>query len=149
MARPLEELEATAPDHPMGVIGMVRRHESVPPAPDDEDGHRLGEVETVDGAHRLTAHPDDRAHRRKESGAPDAVGQKPVSVGDLDQIGAERPAGPLKRRSQEARARIGGAVAAMKGPAPGSVAARSSGLTSGPSPPLETSTSRSRISGNW
>ena len=121
-------------------------------APDQQRGDAGGEVEAVAGVDALAAGVDDRAHRVQEGRAGLAVGQRGVGAGELVEV-RWRAAG-RRVRAGAPRARPPHRAATPRAPAararrPGSAAARRSSATSRPRPPLETSTRRSRRSGNW
>ena len=150
VADPVEDLQAAAGDGLVGVLAVVDGDDWVTRTPDDEDRHALGEVEPVAGVDALTACADDRVQRGEEGGAAPGVGERRVAASDLGDARAGRSLAAARPRASAAPAkRPAVAVAAMNTPAPGSAAARRTGLTSGPRPPLETSTRRSVISGNW
>ena len=132
--------EVAVGDRVVGGAPVLDRDRVVALAPDDERRHPLEQVEAVDGADALAAHVDDRAQRLQE-GAPRAgLGERAQRAGD-----------DLPWRAGRARARrrrAGAPPRRRPAPIPGSARLRSSGLTSGPSPPLETSTSRSVRCGN-
>ena len=94
---------------------------------------------------------DRRAPCATNASRAPGVAQRGVAARDLGEVGA----GLEPERAAAPRDRVAGADRHSRREqrqhhsAPGSVAARSSGCTSRPSPPLETSTSRSTHSGNW
>ena len=150
MADAVEDLEAAAGQRGVGVFAVGDGDDRVAVAPDDQQRQGLGQVEAVEGGDALAVGADDRAQGREEGLAALGVGERGVAAGDLGDVGV----GPQPERAEAAadqRADLAAepAVAAMKRSAPGSAAARRTGLTSGPRPPLETSTRRSTISGNW
>ena len=150
MADVVEDLEAGAGDRLRRRFGVGDGDDRVVPPPDDQDRQRLGEVEAVAGGDLLAAGADHRAQGLEEGGAALGVGERGVAAGDLGEVGVgPQPDRPEAATEHRADPLPGPAVAAMKRSAPGSAAARRTGLTSGPRPPLETSTRRSTISGNW
>ena len=151
VADALEDLEAAVGQLAVGLFGVGDGDDRVAVAPDDQQRQRLGQVEAVEGGDALALGADDRAQGREEGLAALGIGERGVAAGDLGDVGA----GAHAQHPQTAAEQRAGLAAdarrwrAMKRSAPGSAAARRTGLTSGPRPPLETSTRRSTISGNW
>ena len=132
---------------------VLDRDRAVALAPDDQRRDGPEQVEAVDGADALAVDVDHRAQRLEERLAAAGALERAQRADDRPQVGralreprAPR-AGRRARSSAAERPRLRG-DAQITVAAPGSAAPRSSGLTSGPSPPLETSASRSTRSGN-
>jgi hypothetical protein len=110
---------------------VLGRDDGIVGSPDQQDRCLVCEVKAISGTHGLAAESDDASDRRQERFA----------------LGVMCTARSARFANSEARL-VGSAVSDRNKLAPGSDAARSAGLTSSPSPPLETRTSRSIISGN-
>ena len=131
-----------------GRTGMI---ESRAPQ-NNEQGHLLGEVEAVSSGNTLAIGANHGAQRRQESLAAVGFGKgwaSPRATSVMSVPGLTPTAERLRPMAAADLSPPGLAVAPMKRSAPGRAAARRTGLTSGPRPPLETSTRRSTISGNW
>ena len=83
-----EDLEAAAGNCLVRVLAVVDGDDRIARAPDDEDGHALGEVEPVAGVDALAAGADDRAQRREEGRPTVGVGERRVAACDLCDVGA-------------------------------------------------------------
>lgn len=134
-----------------GAVRVGDGDDAVSVAPDDHRWERLGEVKTVVGTDPLTSHIDHGTHGMNECLLAVAVGERRVAAPDLGETRAwfapQAPhllGRPLARFADSSVGRSGSTYSA-----PGRVTALSNGLTSLPSPPDATSTSRCTRSGNW
>ena len=82
----VEDLEAAARDGLVGLFAVADRDHRIVLAPDDENGHALGEVQPVAGVDALTFGADDRAQCGQERGATVWVGERGVSARDLGDV---------------------------------------------------------------
>ena len=151
VARPREDLESTARNQLVRAAAVVKRDDRVLLAPDQHRRDLLGEVEEVTGVDPLSLRVDDRARRVNERPPGVGVAQRVKALRQAAHVGAlphseapERPSNSARRGARDPAEKRGSTNSA-----PGNVAARSMRLTSSPRPPLSTSTSRSRGSGNW
>ena len=131
--------------------GVLDRDDRIVGAPDQQGGQPLGQIQAVGGADPLALEIDDRAQRVQERLARVAVGKRRVAARRLGEVRPGLEAKAARNPATAAPAPIAQSrtISGSTSSAPGSAAARSSGWTSLPSPPLETSTSRSVYSGNW
>ena len=142
----------TVPPSPRtGAVRVGHGDDAVSVAPDDHRWARLGQVKTVVGTDPSTSHIDHGAHGMNECLLAVAVGERRVAAPDLGETRAWFPppaphllGRPLARFAdspvEQKRQYVFGASR---------VTALSNGLTSLPSPPDATSTSRCTRSGNW
>lgn len=146
-----DDLESGVGDCLSGAVRVGDGDDAVSVAPDDHRWARLGEVKTFVGTDPLTSHIDHGAPGMNECLLAVAVGERRVAAPDLGETRAWFPppaphllGRPLARFAdspvEQKRQYVFGASR---------VTALSNGLTSLPSPPDATSTSRCTRSGNW